>query len=53
MKSETVLCRDATVSSSVAKVQGEVFAQFRTVAVKRHGNKPAHLPGRILCKQSP
>jgi hypothetical protein len=33
---ETVRCHYATVSSIVAKVRGEVFAHFRSVAVKRH-----------------
>jgi hypothetical protein len=37
-KCETVRCRDATASSFVAKVRGEVFAHFHAVAVKRHNS---------------
>jgi hypothetical protein len=33
-KCETVRCPDATASSFVAKVPGEVFAHFHAVAVK-------------------
>jgi hypothetical protein len=38
MKRETVSCRDATASSSIGKVRGEVFAHFHAVTVKRHSN---------------
>jgi hypothetical protein len=31
-------CLDATASSFVAKVEGEVFAHFHTVVVKSHIN---------------
>jgi hypothetical protein len=31
-------CRDATASSLVAKVRGEVFADFHAVAAKRHSS---------------
>jgi hypothetical protein len=34
-KCDTVRCRDATASSFVAKVRGEVFAHFHALAVKR------------------
>jgi hypothetical protein len=34
-----VRCRDATASSSVAKVQGEVFAHFHAVAIKCHSTQ--------------
>jgi hypothetical protein len=37
-KSETVRCRDATVSSFVAKLRGEVFAYFQALVVKRHSS---------------
>jgi hypothetical protein len=37
-KHETVRCRDATASSFVAKVRGEVFAHFQAVAVKPHSS---------------
>jgi hypothetical protein len=33
---ETMRSPDATASSFVAKVRGEVFAHFHAVAVKRH-----------------
>jgi hypothetical protein len=33
-----VRCRDATASSFVDKVQGEVFARFHAVAVKCHSS---------------
>jgi hypothetical protein len=33
-KCETVLCRDATASSYVKKVQGAVFTHFHAVTVK-------------------
>jgi hypothetical protein len=51
---QTVRCRDATASSFVAKVRGEVFAHFQAVAVKRLSimqNWLFGLPGEILCKQ--
>jgi hypothetical protein len=35
---ETVRCRDATASSFVAKVRGEVFAHFHAFAVKLHSS---------------
>jgi hypothetical protein len=39
-------CHDATASSFVAKVRGEVFTHFHAVAVKRHSS---HFPlGRLL-----
>jgi hypothetical protein len=50
-----VRCRDATASSFVTKVRGEVFAHFHAVAIKRHSsvwNWLFSLPGRILCEQS-
>jgi hypothetical protein len=37
-KCETVRCRDAEDSYFVAKVRGEVFAYFHTVAVKYHSS---------------
>jgi hypothetical protein len=52
--SETVRCRDATASSFVAKVRGEVFAHFHAVVVKRHcsvRNWLFSLPGRVLYEQ--
>jgi hypothetical protein len=55
-KCETVCYHDATASSSVASVQGEVFAHFHAVTVKHHSrtrNWLLDLPGQILCKQSP
>jgi hypothetical protein len=33
-----VRCRDATASSFVAKVLGEVIAHFHAVAVNRHSS---------------
>jgi hypothetical protein len=48
--------RDATDTFFIAKVRGEVFAHFYTVAVKRHSsmrNWLFGLPGRILCEHSP
>jgi hypothetical protein len=56
MKFENVCCDDATASSSVAKVRGEIFSHFRTVAVNLHGNMRNWLfglPGRIHCEQFP
>jgi hypothetical protein len=56
IKCETVLCRDATASSSVNNVQGAVFTHFHAVAVKCHSsmwNWLFGLPGRILYGQSP
>jgi hypothetical protein len=53
-KCEAVRCRDVTASSFVAKVLGEVFAHFHSVAVKRHSsmrNWLFGLWGRILCEQ--
>jgi hypothetical protein len=44
-------CLDATASSFVARVRGEVFAHFHAVAVKRHSsmrNWLFRLLGRIL-----
>jgi hypothetical protein len=38
MKCESVRCRDATVSSFIAEVHGEVFSIFYAVAVKRHSS---------------
>jgi hypothetical protein len=52
-KCETVRCRDATASSIAAKVRGEVFAYFHTVAVKCHSsmqNRLFGMPGRFLCE---
>jgi hypothetical protein len=37
-KCEMVRCRNATASSFVAKVQGEVFARFHAIVVKRHSS---------------
>jgi hypothetical protein len=37
-KCETVRCRDATASIFVAKVGGEVFANFRAFTIKRHNS---------------
>jgi hypothetical protein len=37
-KCEMAHCREATASSSVAKVMGEVFAYFHEVAIKRHSS---------------
>jgi hypothetical protein len=37
-KSETDRCRDATASSFVIKVRGEVFAHIHAVVVKRHSS---------------
>jgi hypothetical protein len=39
-------CSDATASSFVAKVRGEVFAHFHTVAVKCHSIMRNWLLGR-------
>jgi hypothetical protein len=50
-KCETVRCCDATASSFVTKVRGEVFAHFHTPAVKSYNsmwNWLFCLPGRIL-----
>jgi hypothetical protein len=55
-KRETVRCPEATASSFVTKVQGEVFTHFHTVAVKCHSsmrNWLFGLSGWILCEQSP
>jgi hypothetical protein len=55
-KCETVRCRDATASSSVSKVRGEVFAHFHAIAVKRYSSTRNWLfgmPGRILYEQFP
>jgi hypothetical protein len=52
---EMLRCRDATVTSFVAKVRGEVFAHFYPVTLKRHNsmqNSLFGLPGRILCEQN-
>jgi hypothetical protein len=35
---EVVRCRDATASSFVAKVRGEVFAHFHVFAIERHSS---------------
>jgi hypothetical protein len=32
-----VCCHDATASSFVTKVRGEVFPHFNSVTIKRHG----------------
>jgi hypothetical protein len=37
-KFETLRCRDATTSSFVTKVQGEVFSHFHAVAVKLYSS---------------
>jgi hypothetical protein len=37
-KYETVCCHDATASSFVAKVRGEVFSHFHADAIKGHNN---------------
>jgi hypothetical protein len=37
-KCETVRCRDATASSFVTKVRGEVFAHFHAFVTKRNSN---------------
>jgi hypothetical protein len=55
-KCEKVRRHDATASSFVAKVRGEVFAHFHAVAVKLHNsmrNGLFGLPRWILCEQSP
>jgi hypothetical protein len=55
-KCGTVSCLDATDSSFVAKVLGEVLANFYAVAIKRHINMRnwlCGLPGRIIWEQSP
>jgi hypothetical protein len=55
-KCETVHCRDATASSFIDKVHGEVFTHFNAVAVKHHSsiwNWLFGLPGRVLYEQSP
>jgi hypothetical protein len=47
-----VQCHDAAASSFVAKVQGEVFAHFHLVIVKRHNSMRSSLlglPEQILC----
>jgi hypothetical protein len=49
-KCETVRCRDATASSFVAKVRGEVFAHFYAFSIKV---TPFDLPRLIICEQSP
>jgi hypothetical protein len=54
-KCETVSCHAATANYFVAKVRGEVFAQFHAVAVKRQismRNRLFVLQGRILYDQS-
>jgi hypothetical protein len=38
MKCEMACYRDATVSSFVAKVRGEVFAHFHVIPVKRRSS---------------
>jgi hypothetical protein len=38
MKCDAVHCHDATASSYVAKVRGEVFTHFHAVAVKLCSN---------------
>jgi hypothetical protein len=45
-KCETVRCRDATSSSFVTKVQGEVFTQFHAVTIKHHSSMQNCLFGR-------
>jgi hypothetical protein len=55
-KCGTVRCYDATASSFVAKVQGEVFSHFHTFTVEDHSsmrNSLFGLPERILYEQSP
>jgi hypothetical protein len=52
-KKLTVRFRDAAASSFVAKVQGEIFANFHPFAVKRHSNMLTGLFERILYEQSP
>jgi hypothetical protein len=47
-KYETGRCRNATVSSFVAKVRGEVFASHSSM-----WNWLLGLPGQIFCEQSP
>jgi hypothetical protein len=50
-----VRCRDATASSFIAKVRGEVFEYFHAVAVKRNNsmrNSLFGLPRPILYEQS-
>jgi hypothetical protein len=54
-KCETVRCHDAAASSFVTKVQGEVFAHFHKVTVKRHSSMRNSLfgtLGQILSEQS-
>jgi hypothetical protein len=54
-KNRSIYC-DATASSLVAKVRGEVFSHFGEVAVTRQSsirNWLFGLPGRILCERSP
>jgi hypothetical protein len=51
-----VCCRDAAVSSFVAKVQVEVFAHFHAVVVNHHSSMQHwlfSLPVQILCEQFP
>jgi hypothetical protein len=55
-KFETVHCRDATASSFVAEVRGEVFAHFHAAAVKHKSsmrNWLFGLTGRIICEKFP
>jgi hypothetical protein len=54
-KCEMVCCRVATASSSVAKVWGEVFANFHVVTINCYSsiwNWLFGLPGQIICEQS-
>jgi hypothetical protein len=56
IKWERVHCRDATASSVVSRVRGEILAYCQAVAVKRYSsmrNWLFGLPGRIICEQSP
>jgi hypothetical protein len=47
-------CCDATASSFVTRVCGEVFVHFHAVTIKCHSsmrNWLFHMPGWILCEQ--
>jgi hypothetical protein len=54
-KCVVVRCCNATASSFVARILGEVFAYLHAVAIKHHNsmrNWLFSLSGRILCEQS-
>jgi hypothetical protein len=51
-KCETERCHDATASSFVAKVLGEILSHFHSVALECHSSMRNWLfgtPGRIPC----